>query len=678
MKIKSLRLQNFMLFKKFYKVFEDKDVIGIVAEYKNSKQRSNKGGKTTIIEAIRYALTGDSRAAREVDLIHHGEDVMMVEIEFDNGSYVKRGRDSKNHGLLEVDKITNSDEAQKRINELIGHESGTDFTLTRFFLQQDINQFMETQPRQKQKYLMQWLNNNHWLKLERAALDDLNAMNKKLLSLKSKHEVLSSGVLSAESVQEDIGIENFFLEQQQKQKNALEEKISELRKLVLTGDEVAKLKKRITSLRNEISERESELEIKKTAKNEIAKIEEQLNNQPKHAAKTNKETEDLIRLKIARTKTTQSALEGQISLAETKHTGVCPILQQSCDRIALDTEKLNSWKVELKEVIQERKGLNGLLAEMERAREAERHQETLKSRLGLFRVRAEGIDVVSSNLGRLRADLDAVKNQIKSGISEEVEKQLEDSLDSFALVSEIVDKSQRKIGSLRERLKIAHKTKKRIDKIDLIIAKKQKRIQVQKFLTYMFGRNGIPSQEIENGFEEIEDETNFVLRKFGLNLSIMFEPMRELPAWEPACVACGVPFVRGGKSFACLGCGTERQKKMKDELTVKVLEDGEEHDFSMESGGGKTIISFSNRLALTRLKQRKNNSEFNVLFLDEPDSALDKPNKRAFMDLVTKTLTTKFGIEQIFWITHDITIQEYTPHVLKVVRNEKHSTAVWL
>src|SRR5690606_31366367 len=126
-----------------------------------------------------------------------------------------------------------------------------------------------------------------------------------------------------------------------------------------------------------------------------------------------------------------------------------------------------------------------------------------------------------------------------------------------------------------------------------------------RYCAFMSGKGGIPSQEIENAFDEIEDETNFVLQKFGTNLAVQFNPDRELKTWEDSCLACGQVFPNGQKSRECSSCGTERQRKRKDELTIKVLENGEEQNFAMESGGGKTLVSFSNRLALSRLVQRQ-------------------------------------------------------------------------
>jgi len=163
-----------------------------------------------------------------------------------------------------------------------------------------------------------------------------------------------------------------------------------------------------------------------------------------------------------------------------------------------------------------------------------------------------------------------------------------------------------------------------------------------------------------------------------MNVNIEFKPDRELQSYEDCCVACGWEFPKGTRTKECENCGEKRRKKRKDEPELRVIDNGSEESFGLESGGGKTMISLSVRTALTLLKRRQTGSEFNVLFLDEVDAMLDQENKIAFMNLVTKILIKKFGFEQIFWISHDSRISESTPHTLKVVRNGKYSKAGWL
>ena len=153
--------------------FDKKDIIGIIAQGDKDKDRSNYLGKTSVLEAIRYTLTGESRASKETNLIHHGEDMMevCVYVKDSNGKEhkIRRGRDSKNNGILDVSFNEKVAEGQKAINDLLGIDK-SDFDQIFYFKQQEINEFMNLTPDKKKKLLMSWLKNNHWKEKEEQVL----------------------------------------------------------------------------------------------------------------------------------------------------------------------------------------------------------------------------------------------------------------------------------------------------------------------------------------------------------------------------------------------------------------------------------------------------------------------------------------------------------------------------
>ena len=75
MYLKNLEIKNFGPFKDINKLEFDKDfgVIFVCGEYTENKQRSNRCGKTSFVEAILYLLYGQTRD-KEVNLIHNNED----------------------------------------------------------------------------------------------------------------------------------------------------------------------------------------------------------------------------------------------------------------------------------------------------------------------------------------------------------------------------------------------------------------------------------------------------------------------------------------------------------------------------------------------------------------------------------------------------------------------------
>jgi hypothetical protein len=170
----------------------------------------------------------------------------------------------------------------------------------------------------------------------------------------------------------------------------------------------------------------------------------------------------------------------------------------------------------------------------------------------------------------------------------------------------------------------------------------------------MFGKDGIPSIQTENSFQEIEGDANSVLSELMCGLKIEFSAIRETQQWEDSCFVCGAPYAASEKSCKKCNLGYKR-KKRRDELSIKVFEGDFEENFELDSGGGKTLISTAIRIALSRLLQRRLKNRCECLFLDEVLGSLDRANRAYFSAMLTKLLPL-MGFKQIFIITHtDIT-----------------------
>lgn len=662
MKIHSLEIENFLVFRHMKKVFGGRDIIGVVCEFKGNPARSNRGGKTAVIDAIRFALQGTSRAEREIDLIHHGAERMLVTLVLDDDGKlitIKRGRDIKNNGVLEISGIEKKKEAQQEINDLIGFDKD-EFGLTCFFSQGEIDTFMNLRPAEKSKYLSQWLKNQHWALLARAALDKLNIKQKRVVRLQAKIETLTSQLTGEDEAKAEL------------------KKIGENKKTVTasihsweaTVSRLQEIKKGAADIGKRIDELNKRVSTKSGAssKLEIVKCElEDLEGKLSRLQATNPESEDILITKRADLGVEFGSIQQKIEAAKRGSSGVCPILKKPCERINFDSQKFKIWK-------KRREEIKVLLSKNELEMNRQRSIRSLKEGTSELQISIARLQEQAKGLTVDRRELERLKEQrIKASDGE-----LESALFHLKAARGTLADLDAQTGTLKERLDRIAKTRRLIQKLEAKQIRMTKTVACLRYCAFMFGKNGIPSQEIENAFDEIEDETNSVLDKFGLGLQIQFRPEKELQTWEDCCVECGWTFPRGTRARECEQCGAARQRKRKDELELRVLDAGKEEGFNMESGGGKTMVSLAVRLALTRLKQRQTGSRFNVLFLDEVDSQLDVANRDAFIRLVTTTLVQKFGVEQVFIISHNKTISESTPHTLKVVRYGTHSKAEWL
>lgn len=194
------------------------------------------------------------------------------------------------------------------------------------------------------------------------------------------------------------------------------------------------------------------------------------------------------------------------------------------------------------------------------------------------------------------------------------------------------------------------------------------------FLNQMF-RFEIPSLLTENAFEEVEEETNFVLKGLHSDMRIQFQATRELQRNEEVCSVCGEPYP--ARARACQRCGFGlRKKKRKDELVLDVHQGESTRSFQMVSGGGKALISIALRIALSKLLQRRNGSQIDWLQMDEVFGTLDKPNRENTIRMIFDVLMAVMGFRQILVISHtDVAMSGY--NILKVQRHEHHSTVGW-
>ena len=660
MKIHSVYAENFMLFRKFKKVFYDKEIIGIVAEHKSNSLRSNKGGKSTVPEMILWCLTGESRAKRDIELIHHGAEVMKVRTTLvdDDGTKIRitRGRDIKGHGILEVSGIDRKVDAQAYIDDLIGYNK-KELPLTCFLKQMEIEGFMALGPAAMKQHMMNWLKNTHWNTLENNAKEDLSVKQKKLEKIETQLELLRSQLKDSNKTQMRADLDQLECEFKDETK-----KVSKLEKRLAT----IKLKRKtfdadVETVETKIDELKVDIEDLEEGQDDDVKITKKLKKYAKHKDIDTEKVSD----QRAAAKAKHSKLEELVESMESDFTGACPILGESCDRIKYDKKSVKKTKGIIS-VLQEKLDIfaDQLTGQGEWA-DAEASRKATK------KVKAK-LDPLRRRLTDLKQELkDLIKGAEDYPCTSDLRSKLKKAQEQQSTTSQAVGRANADIDRSK-------KTRLQIKDLGSKINKLTRGIGDLRYITNMFGKNGIPSLEIENAFDEVEDEMNLILDRWENGLQLEFKPTRETGAWEDYCISCGWQFPKGTRTKTCEECNADRQRKRKDELHLTVIEGDNETDFRMESGGGKTMVALSVRIGMTRLKQRETGSRFRVLFLDEPDASLDPVNKAAFVKLITETLIKDFGFQQVFWISHDRNIQESIPHVLKMTRYKTHSKATWL
>jgi len=529
--------------------------------------------------------------------------------------------------LLEVKGVDKVKEAQKIIDDLFGM-NGKEFVLTCFFKQADINGFMELGGAKQKEHFMRWLRNTHWQGLFLAVSEDIKACQKAL-----DNDRASQLSLNDQIAQEQYSDDN-IKKQQKTIKNYKKKKIVcqlKLKALTVGPAEAKRLRGELEDIEEERHEFLTDLFFHHK---ELRKVD--LSKEKGLEKKQEKLTRKAERLGT------------QIKNAN-RMTGTCPILDESCDRISCSETKLKSMKKVQEDLLETRTKVHKALRKIDAAKQL------------------PGLDKINKRRKAIESRLKLYNFKVVSKLQEETD-----------MLEKHIYNMTHKLGRMTQAKKNINKIQDSIEELEKRISKDEKKLGNLKYLAFMFGKNGIPSQEIENALNQIEEEINYVLSKFGTAIEVEFRSDRQLSTWEDSCVDCGWQFPKGTRLKECKKCGSERQKKRKDELELRVRSGGTDESFRMESGGGKTIISLATRIALTLLLRRQTGSNFNVLFLDEPDAAFDEANRDKFMKLITTVLIHELGFEQVFWISHFKDIQESIPHVLQVENKKGYSQTRWL
>jgi DNA repair exonuclease SbcCD ATPase subunit len=694
--IKELYLENWMVIKEATIQFSPNNkVIGIVGRYDDDQTigKSNRAGKTTIVEAVKYLLFGRSRIGKR----NHQRLINRAAKAAGQGLIVRgtlvggqgktltvarlRGPGGKPSATVEGYPPVSWDEATEIVEKFVGF-THDEFVNTLYFGQGDIHQFMNSGPQAKRELLLEWLKQDRWNDRQVYAKTEAGKCERKI-------ETTEEVIIALPEPEKSVG--------------ELEEDLEELdKRKVVVSEELAELKSQVEELENQLDEaiKQERLKDKKQSlKQKIDEYEEGLEQATQNAIEEKQLRDSLDELKTT-WESKRDELDGKIGPLTTREielrpeirrlrvmldglddaNGVCPILQQSCDR--LDGSLIEDYdkefedrKKESKKIVNE---IDVLSEELDRIKR--KYKSDKASWNGL--IKDLGNTDVSYFENRL-SDLDDELDELNSRL---IKKHVTPSEVKLKLnpLRDLIDELSNKLGMLNANIEsckrdikqaIEHKNKK--IKLKDALNGLKKEFAAWRYCAYMFSPRGIPGEYIKSAFTSLENDINYILGRLNTGLTVEFKPYRETDKWEKHCLACGEEFKPRGRK--CSKCNEDRQKKLVEQLALSITDtmEGSESDFNLDSGGGQTLISFAVRLALLFLKVREGDGDIPPIFLDEIVGMLDPNNRSAIINVVTNILVNEYGVDQIFWISHNEEILDMIDSPLVVTRVGDHSIVDW-
>ena len=667
----------------------DVGIIGIEGQWADNPQKSNRAGKSAFLEALLYALYGETRATKDKELRNSlsPDEPFWVEVDlsFPDGTEatIKRGREVNDSPILIFDdgEPISGFGANEEIENLIGFNYD-EFVATHFFKQGDIDQFMKAKNKQKRELLLGWLPFLSVYKdAKELALDELREVKAELKTaetfLEEDHDedAYDEGVKELSEIKSQVKGYQSEIQDMEKQETKINKQISSLAKVEELNKKVNEYEEGVEEIK-ERKEKETKLlaEIKKEQKKFLSShnIENLKTVLESHKIGLEGGLELITELKVK-----AADLRGQKQELK-KNKGVCPILKEGCDRIKGDSkeidsllkriedrlEKTSKQRVELEKQYEDQKDAIANLNDRQRSGEENliRCMNKLKG--------------IEDEENRWSVKLNNAKYELKEAgkfdkkKADKVQEELETVQDHLANFREMLSESKQKQGELEAQLENLLKQQRSRLKWEARAEGLERRKRTLNFLTYAFGENGIMGKQVESVFADIQDDTNFILSSLGLGLSVTIPPFRLLESYDEECPACGT-YLGKSKKGRCPSCDIERPKKRKDELTLTITDEaqgGRTEAWEMDSGAGKTLITLAVRLAVSRMIQRMRSRSCGMLVLDEVFAMLDPVNRDGLLGLLN-AIKSQLGFEQIFVVSHT-EIKDFIPDVLVVKRNE--------
>ncbi len=196
-----LQLTNWLRYEGTHAIELGPTIYGVTAQQVGDPERSNWIGKSSLLEAIAFVLTGWHRWPTEDAWITRGQKAGGVNARLSDGTQIERQRKKSTQLTVTTPdgRILNNEHAQKEIDQRVGL-GADDFFATCFFKQKDLARLIKAKPAERLEIV------RGWLALEPVVYADAfvrTRMEAKLGALNRAAELLGGYVKRMEAMRRD-------------------------------------------------------------------------------------------------------------------------------------------------------------------------------------------------------------------------------------------------------------------------------------------------------------------------------------------------------------------------------------------------------------------------------------------------------------------------------------------
>jgi DNA repair protein SbcC/Rad50 len=677
-----IKIKNFLCFRDVPAVsFEGIHVACLCGE--------NGAGKSSVFDAITYALWGETSRGRGDDLIHSGQNDMSVELEFLSGTnrYLiirKQTRGSvtrSGKSVLDIQVFDGTEykplsealkkETQAQINSLLHLDYDT-FINSAMILQGRANEFSKKRPGERKEILANILDLSFYDQLEQQARDlagknkiDAAILERDLLDLQGKlgdrgqlRGAQGEAATALKSTAHEKEVAEATVEDLRQRRGALSAKKEQVD---LLAEQITTRQRKLEGLQKNFTEARANIErLNKVIAggSEIeagyAACQEQLEG---HNIALSQVKADIQSLNVVNNELSSTINDLKDKIEMLTGTGAaCPLCESELgadgcaklrDKLAGELNAKAGQQSETNAKIGESKTLGSHLEKViGTSAAALKKIEASRSEVAAATVRLENeeagrfdlledIQALGKEITDLSVKYTAIKNDL-SGLPE-ITAQLAPAEQRLAALNNSERELRDRLAALAVKLQQVdeYATEITTKAAALCLCKEDESLYSE--LARYFGKRGIQALIIEETLPEIEAEANLLLSKMtDGRMALTIETQKD---------------TKKGSTVETL------EVKIADELGMRPYE--------MFSGGEAYRIDLALRIAISRLLVRRAGAAMPILIIDEGFGTQDSAGIEKLVEAIS---SIQDDFEKVFVITHLDELKDRFPSIISVVK----------
>lgn len=644
MHLKRLRLNNWMAYRGETEIELGPKAYAIVARDADNPDRSNWLGKSALLEAVYFALTGRLNADRHAGAagwVTDGEKGGGVVLEFDDGLVVSRARRSATRlEVIDGTRTLAKDEAQNYLDQRVGL-TADDFLATCYFQQRKMARLILAKPDERMVHVGAWLQLGPLEKAEENVRVRVADLSWRLDTLRKARERVTEIAKAELRGRASLAV--------------LEGELS-----LLEDHDLPAARGRLASAQDE-AERASEagrlagvVERYEAIVAEGVALRDALSLQDRNALE-HLHRDAAQQLAYATEVETVAARELRMRrpLASGTFDGTCPLAEMACPAAdAINAARGRGVSLAAAAQTAYDEACRG------RAR-AGLEERTAAAALQEHDRGCARLNDLRRQVATLQIDYERARGLAPAREPGELRRLLDEAASA---VAELTGRAT----TLRRSVELVSQAAREAALVDAQIASLEADLATHREALVVVGKQGAQRRVAEGVLGRVERGANDLLQIAGIDLGVEVRWSREGAGLARTCDACGHPFPSSARAKTCERCGAPRGAHLINRLEFLLTE---------QSGAAEDLAGAAIQLAAAAWLRESRGSPWSVALLDEPFGQLDVANRRSLAAHLAALLASRYGFRQALVIAHHASVLDALPGRIEVVREGGRSTA---